>query len=244
MTSRALTNRVRSIGLVACGLVCCGGTSFGDDVSPKVDERQLPFAMHSRMNELPTIRVGNRDADLIGADNRALQAAVDYIAGLGGGVVEIGEGEYHHGRLAAPSLQRNRPRTEGEDDPPESRRRDLSAGPRRRLRRAANHASETPRASRSAAGSRSGTTTVAVFTPPWHGSPDEMRTLSRSIPPDRRLHGRGPCQGGDRLPRCRRFRHPFRAGRGPCHRGEQRSQPSPQRLPRGGNLSLRRTSAQ
>ena len=29
-----------------------------------------------------------------GVDNRALQASVDYVAGLGGGVVEIGEGEY------------------------------------------------------------------------------------------------------------------------------------------------------
>ena len=46
------------------------------------------------MSERPTITVGRAGADLIGADNRALQAAVDYVAGLGGGVVEIGEGEY------------------------------------------------------------------------------------------------------------------------------------------------------
>ncbi|HUS73540.1 MAG TPA: right-handed parallel beta-helix repeat-containing protein, partial [Sedimentisphaerales bacterium] len=32
--------------------------------------------------------------DIVGGDNRALQAAVDYIAGLGGGIVEIGEGEF------------------------------------------------------------------------------------------------------------------------------------------------------
>ena len=50
--------------------------------------------MHSEMSERPTITVGRAGADLIGADNRALQAAVDYVAGLGGGVVEIGEGEY------------------------------------------------------------------------------------------------------------------------------------------------------
>lgn len=31
---------------------------------------------------------------MIGADNRVLQAAVDYVASLGGGVVEIGPGEY------------------------------------------------------------------------------------------------------------------------------------------------------
>jgi parallel beta-helix repeat protein len=40
------------------------------------------------------ITVGLEDADIIGDDNRALQAAVDYVASLGGGVVEIGEGEF------------------------------------------------------------------------------------------------------------------------------------------------------
>jgi len=64
------------------------------DFSPLPDERQLPTAMHSEMNELPSITVGRKEAQLIGADNKALQAAVDYIAGLGGGTVEIGEGEY------------------------------------------------------------------------------------------------------------------------------------------------------
>lgn len=40
------------------------------------------------------VTVGNHDADLIGFDNRALQAAVDYVSTLGGGVVEIGPGRY------------------------------------------------------------------------------------------------------------------------------------------------------
>jgi len=35
-----------------------------------------------------------RWTNLIGSDNRALQAAVDYVAGLGGGLVEIGPGQY------------------------------------------------------------------------------------------------------------------------------------------------------
>ncbi len=64
------------------------------DFSPKPQEQQLPYAMHSEMKELPRIKVGRKDADVIGSDNRALQAAVDYIAGLGGGVVEIAEGQY------------------------------------------------------------------------------------------------------------------------------------------------------
>ena len=46
------------------------------------------------MKELPRITVGRKNADLVGSDNRVLQAAVDYIAGLGGGIVEIGEGEF------------------------------------------------------------------------------------------------------------------------------------------------------
>src|SRR3954462_11536598 len=55
---------------------------------------QLPRAMHIEMKNRPHVRVGVKDGDMVGADNRALQAAVDYVAGLGGGVVEIGAGEY------------------------------------------------------------------------------------------------------------------------------------------------------
>ncbi len=71
-----------------------GPVALGDDLAPKADAQQLPYALHSKMSERPTITVGRTGADLIGTDNRALQAAVDFIAGLGGGTVEIGEGEY------------------------------------------------------------------------------------------------------------------------------------------------------
>ena len=64
------------------------------DYSPRPEEQQLPRAMHSRMEQRPRITVGQRSADIVGADNRALQAAVDYVAGLGGGIVEIGAGEF------------------------------------------------------------------------------------------------------------------------------------------------------
>jgi len=64
------------------------------DFSPPADERQLPRKMHSEMSELPVVKVGQANADIIGSDNRALQAAVDYVAALGGGVVQIGPGEY------------------------------------------------------------------------------------------------------------------------------------------------------
>ena len=40
------------------------------------------------------VTVGLKNADIVGSDNRALQAAVDYVAGLGGGTVEITDGTY------------------------------------------------------------------------------------------------------------------------------------------------------
>jgi len=64
------------------------------DFSPRADEQQLPRAMHSKMSERPVITVGKKDADIIGHDNRALQAAVDCVAALGGGTVKIGPGDY------------------------------------------------------------------------------------------------------------------------------------------------------
>jgi hypothetical protein len=85
---------LRRLGPAALVLAASGTIALADDPAPKAAERQLPHAMHSEMSERPSITVGRAGTDLIGADNRALQAAVDYVAGLGGGVVEIGEGEY------------------------------------------------------------------------------------------------------------------------------------------------------
>jgi len=70
------------------------GLAAPADFSPLPEEQQLPLAMHSKMKERAKVTVGRRDADIVGADNRALQAAVDYVAGLGGGVVEVGPGEF------------------------------------------------------------------------------------------------------------------------------------------------------
>lgn len=55
---------------------------------------QLPRAMHTAMKDRPRMKVGVKEGDIIGVDNRALQAAVDYVGSLGGGTVEIGPGEY------------------------------------------------------------------------------------------------------------------------------------------------------
>ncbi|MEN6426579.1 MAG: right-handed parallel beta-helix repeat-containing protein [Phycisphaerales bacterium] len=91
MTYATVTSALAIALIVTSPLRAAGPTP---NLSPTPQERQLPKAMHSRMAQLPHITVGARNAELTGADNRILQAAVDYIAALGGGTVEIGEGEY------------------------------------------------------------------------------------------------------------------------------------------------------
>ena len=60
-----------------------------------------------------SITVGPRDADIVGADHRALQAAVDYVARLGGGSVQIRPGTY---RLRNAVYLRNHVRLIGSGD--------------------------------------------------------------------------------------------------------------------------------
>jgi len=56
---------------------------------------QQKGAMHVPMRELPRVIVTQTEGGAFsGKDNRVLQAAVDYVASLGGGVVEIGPGEF------------------------------------------------------------------------------------------------------------------------------------------------------
>ncbi|MFN7766976.1 MAG: right-handed parallel beta-helix repeat-containing protein [Planctomycetaceae bacterium] len=45
-------------------------------------------------NERLTVTVGPRDADIVGTSHKALQAAINYVAGLGGGTVQVLPGEY------------------------------------------------------------------------------------------------------------------------------------------------------
>ena len=83
--------KVHFVPSAICGFILALATSLFADETPgrvasRSNEEQLPFAMHSKMEHLPRISVGWKDADLIGTDNRALQAAVDYIAALGGGM--------------------------------------------------------------------------------------------------------------------------------------------------------------
>ena len=87
---------IGSVGLLL-GLFSSQALAAADgakDWSPPVGERQMPRKMRSATGEVPHLSVGRTNADLVGADNRVLQAALDSVAALGGGVVEIGPGEY------------------------------------------------------------------------------------------------------------------------------------------------------
>ncbi|HEV3143705.1 MAG TPA: right-handed parallel beta-helix repeat-containing protein [Gemmataceae bacterium] len=53
-----------------------------------------PEARANEAEERPEIRVGIADGDIRGDDHRAIQAAIDYVANLGGGTVRIGPGPY------------------------------------------------------------------------------------------------------------------------------------------------------
>jgi parallel beta-helix repeat protein len=64
------------------------------EIAPGAVETQAGRAMHLPMKDLPHVRVGVSDGDIRGSDNRALQAAMDLVASLGGGVLEIGPGDY------------------------------------------------------------------------------------------------------------------------------------------------------
>ncbi len=89
---------LRLNSFIVYSLIAIGGSlqaqEANRDYSPRPSERQLPHEMHSKMAERPEIRVGIDSGVLRGNDNRAIQAAVDYIAALGGGTVRIGPGEY------------------------------------------------------------------------------------------------------------------------------------------------------
>jgi parallel beta-helix repeat protein len=82
----------------------CVGLSLGGIVcGARADERPRP--VHPRAtdgderfepdwDERLTIRVGQHEGDLLGRDDRVLQAAVDYVARMGGGTVQVLPGTY------------------------------------------------------------------------------------------------------------------------------------------------------
>ena len=73
--------------LIFLSFICCFH-AFGDQAGRRYAENEL--------HALPAIEitVGLENAEIVGSDNRALQAAVDYVGKLGGGTVKIGPGEF------------------------------------------------------------------------------------------------------------------------------------------------------
>jgi hypothetical protein len=51
-------------------------------------------AIEPEWNQRLTVTVGPADADIVGTNGRAVQAAVDYVARLGGGTVQLRPGTY------------------------------------------------------------------------------------------------------------------------------------------------------
>jgi polygalacturonase len=89
-------NRSRFIEMFACAGVALILNSAAQADDPRATDQapQVRRAMHIAMKDRPRITVASANADIVGSDNRAIQSGIDYIAGLGGGVVEIGDGEF------------------------------------------------------------------------------------------------------------------------------------------------------
>lgn len=88
MTIQRFLNPCRSLLYVSHILALGTGICFGDQAGRQYAENELHAHPDVR------ITVGHSGADINGTDNRALQAAVDYIGNLGGGIVTILPGEY------------------------------------------------------------------------------------------------------------------------------------------------------
>jgi hypothetical protein len=87
MAHEHIPMKTRTFILLLTNLLAAGIAS-ADQAGRKHAENDL----HAR--PAVQVTVGVHDADIVGRDNRALQAAVDYVGNLGGGVVLIGPGEY------------------------------------------------------------------------------------------------------------------------------------------------------
>lgn len=79
---------------LALALVALHGSAAGPP--PVTNPRQTSGdqAVQPKWAEELTVTVGNKDADIIGTDQRAIQAAIDHVARLGGGTVRLLAGEY------------------------------------------------------------------------------------------------------------------------------------------------------
>lgn len=70
--------------------------AFAEDRPPVTNPRATSgdSAVEPNWDERLSVTVGNSDADIVGASEKAIQAAVDYVARVGGGTVRILPGTY------------------------------------------------------------------------------------------------------------------------------------------------------
>ena len=84
--------------MLGSGAVALGAMSrlsvFGDDAQRKPKAIDGDEVAKLDWDERLTLTVGPRKADLVGSTDRVLQAAVDYVARLGGGTVKVLPGTY------------------------------------------------------------------------------------------------------------------------------------------------------
>jgi hypothetical protein len=93
------THRRAFLGLVAGagGVALARRVSADDDGRPPVTDSRATSGdtrYEPDWEERLTVTVGQSDGDLVGRDQKSIQAAVDYVAALGGGTVRILPGEY------------------------------------------------------------------------------------------------------------------------------------------------------
>jgi len=89
----------RELLRATCGMVAgaaWASAAWADDL-PEITRPRATSgdtAVEPDWEQRLTITVGRKDADLVGAGHKVIQAAVDYVAGLGGGTVHVLPGEY------------------------------------------------------------------------------------------------------------------------------------------------------
>ena len=132
--------------LARCGILTAAAAAsthlFADERPPVTNPRATDGddRFEPDWDERLTITVGEKTGDLVGSDDKVLQAAVDYVARLGGGTVRVLPGTYTSAQrrraAVADSADRQRTRIRHHEDRVRNRR----TGRRFRLVRSGNHA--------------------------------------------------------------------------------------------------------
>jgi hypothetical protein len=94
-TNRERLPRRQFLGLAACALAAPAWAGAEEaEETPKNIRATSGDASEPRWDERLTVSVGPKEADLVGSDDKVIQAAADYVARLGGGTVRILPGTY------------------------------------------------------------------------------------------------------------------------------------------------------